>query len=663
LFEKDYRPILALVAGFALLVIVVTALLSIVDHAVGGSEKRLRESKLLSPKGGSSASAALDKTGEDVIPANELFDSELEKEAKGIAKEVVKSFALKAKQSAGNGFTKLDKIGRSATAARRKEDLKKRVMQNLLQEASSMAVNSNAEFPILLEIANYQEITADNQGAELSLESATDMVLDSPAESFSKDLAKVSRAEVEFGNIQRAVALSRQIPDAKYQSSVLSTVSEKQAQRGAFDRAMQTASIIPDKDWRAAAFSSLATWQAKSGDVKGAQATARTLVDSAVRSRVLNRIAITIVRFHPWESARSTLSMIPNQSEKSAALGDIAASVARKGRFHSADRLLGLISNGNDKKRALHKMIEAQARLNEIATAKRTATHLVDDADQDKAMKTISYAQARRGDFAGAMATAAQINDFQIENAAISAIATTQALKRDAIGSRATARRISNKVLKENTLRDIAIMEARIGDLADAQQTAHMIGLSEPRAAALTGVATYLARSGEGNRALANLLEASSAAGMIENQKSRDAALLKIASAQARAKQSYQAKVTLTQIEDIRQLSKAHRAVASSMAASGDVPGAIRTAYEIQEPKQQQGALVDIARLLGKETPIAEAHGQLASLESAEEKIQFVLAVAERNYPKSRYRKTGLEDPNDRATMDRAALRRQLAEL
>ena len=78
--------------------------------------------------------------------------------------------------------------------------------------------------------------------------------------------------------------------------------------------------------------------------------------------------------------------------------------------------------------------------------------------------------------------------------------------------------------------------------------------------------------------------------------------------------------------------------IARLQAKTGDLGGAVETAAEIPQPGQQVQTRLEIADQLGSQVPIGEAAAVLGEFSTADEKLQFIMAVASRHVrlPRSR---------------------------
>ena len=102
-----------------------------------------------------------------------------------------------------------------------------------------------------------------------------------------------------------------------------------------------------------------------------------------------------------------------------------------------------------------------------------------------------------------------------------------------------------------------------------------------------------------------------------------------IASAQAEAGDFDGAQLTARTIGTQSVQSAAFRSIGLIQATDGYIPAAYVTLRQIQQPGEQKRAILAVAATLGQQSPIAVAPQVADHLETLDEKIRFILSVAD----------------------------------
>ncbi|MEM0895684.1 MAG: hypothetical protein AAGJ79_02275 [Verrucomicrobiota bacterium] len=526
----------------------------------------------------------------------------------------------------------------------------KSLLQQLLADAAQYAQLTDAPIDYLIRIAALQDRARDRSGARASLDWAAENAFEiAEVTELSESLSRVTAAQARYGSLTRAEALSEFIPFAEDKWKALSELSKNQARRRAIESAKATALEISDEKRRSETLIWVAMQQAVLKDFEGAMTTARAIT-GPLSSEALERVAIGMARAQETTEARRAVQLIPRPDEKAEALAEVAGMSARVGNVSDASQLGWMIPSSytTEKSRAWSRISDAHVRNRNYSEAVVAASLIDLPMVREATLQNIAVERSRAGDFAGAQSTIDHILDERSRNQSLKRLAQAQAVFLDGYGARKTIGQIRDPLEKELALGTVAKTQVRVGDFAGAERTAELIILADQRSSALADIARYQARSGELNGANTNLIEAYALSFTIPPSRRRSEILVEIASAQAEARQVDHAFEIARTIEDPRMQVRAIDAVAKSQAISGDVAGAVITAMNIESPSSRESTLLGIASYAGSEIDVSHAQSIMDQFDYPEQKVRFILTLAQRLLPKKSLSPVGFAPDNSK---------------
>ena len=269
----------------------------------------------------------------------------------------------------------------------------------------------------LFSIAGAQAKAGDIQGAL-----AVTRQIETGEES-DRALSSIAGAQAKAGDIQGALAVTRQIKTYRPRASALAQIAEAQAEtgndRGAsrrFSEAVSAAQKISESYDRAGALTQIAEAQTKTGNDRGASrsviealSAARRSSENYQRAWALSSIAVAQAKAGDIQGAVTTTQQIEDDDDRASTLSSIAEAQAEAGdergaarRFSEALSAVRRISENHERSWPLSSIAEAQARAGDVQGALTTTHQIEDDDYRAWTLSSIAEAQAEAGDVPGA---------------------------------------------------------------------------------------------------------------------------------------------------------------------------------------------------------------------------------------------------------------------
>ena len=271
----------------------------------------------------------------------------------------------------------------------------------------------------LAEITAIEEIIASQDDPDLLAMSQLAVHRARLGERNDSTPANLPGAWARLGQLGRAEALARSIPDALRQVQALAVVVREVVARGDPGRAdiltvqaERAISSVADPYQHAQALAVVARAAAEAGDssrarmlLNRAEAEAQTLANSAMRAHVLVAITRAATAVGDVRRAKATANSIAEWSERAQAHASIATEVAKSGDFEQAKKIVRTISSRGERAQALAAIavfVHATGDDNrsvDIATqAEAVARSIRNPARQSWALAIVAYALAKIGE-------------------------------------------------------------------------------------------------------------------------------------------------------------------------------------------------------------------------------------------------------------------------
>ncbi|MEV0034055.1 hypothetical protein [Nocardia sp. NPDC050793] len=338
-----------------------------------------------------------------------------------------------------------------------------------------------------------------------------------------------------LGQVNRAEAIARSIPDRYVQASALVSLVEIVARAGDLNRALAIAdSLTGLPAWEASVLASVAGAAGRAGGLDRAAtliARAETIADSITdhyeQARALASVAEAAVAAGDHDRAATLIARaetiarsITDRYGQASALVSLVEAVARAGDLNRAEDVADSITDPERQARALVLLVEAVANAGDLNRAAAIADFITDRYWHAKGLASAAGAVARAGDLDRAAALIARaetiadsITKPELKAWALMSVAEAAAKADDfdragALIARAEtiARSIpagSSLMLDQQArvLVSVAEAAAKVGDLDRAETIANSITVFEQQVWALASVAEVLAREGDFDRA------------------------------------------------------------------------------------------------------------------------------------------------------------------
>ena len=505
------------------------------------------------------------------------------------------------------------------------------VMIGLLDRATDLAGQSSEVVDNLLAVAERQAEIPHEQGMNTSLELARfeAMWMEDESAKF-RALKKLSQTQAKLGATDEAKATSMLIDDSLIRDAALVTVSNVEARGNEVASAKQTALGIRHPGKRAEALSGIAHAQARSTDVAGAKQTVFQIPDAEAQSRALHRIAIVQLQQSDLEGAQQTVGTIPIRDVKESARADLAIRAVRIGDVCCAEAIARSISNQEARDRALLAIAKWQSGAGDLEGSRRVTARITDRQVRSEALRQIAVQTADAGDVTTARNMARLIPQQSQEERALAGIASIQA-EQDDRDARFTAQLIRDTEIGSLAERNIATTLARRGEVGNALSVAKGIPTATHQAAAYLQIGWQQYLRGDRQSGDAALDNARTAAGSIPGSRPQSQQLSRIALTEARVGDYRDAVMTANQIGDPPLRDRTFEDLAVEFAGNGEIETAWKTIEAIAEPRNQHKASLAVASRVGTESPVTAAPRIVRHFPTPDEKIHFILAVADQN--------------------------------
>ncbi len=381
-------------------------------------------------------------------------------------------------------------------------------------------------------------------------------------------LESIARAQADRGEIEQAIATTRQAADRWETVSYLARIAGSETrkhQKEMVDRLLKEAikieEMIDRAPWRVSALKKIATAQIKVGKFEQVIMTLERINGDKGRASAIDAISNSLAELDHKVGTRelleeviATAKQIKNDGERGWALATIAVAQAKSGQKEAANRLLEeaiTITERIDDMRsrvvALSFVAVAQARLDQkdgahrlLEKASSIAKNIDDASSRDSALTIIAIAQAETDELSQASSTTAIIENEPQRAASLASIAAAQAkagqkeAARESIEEVASIEKhIGDEWIRTFTLKNIVVALNRMNEFARAVDTANQIDDATSRVLTLTDIAVAQAKSGQKEAANRLLEEAITIAKQISAAWSHAEALADIACAQA----------------------------------------------------------------------------------------------------------------------------------
>ncbi|MGY1975658.1 P-loop domain-containing protein [Nocardia gipuzkoensis] len=463
-----------------------------------------------------------------------------------------------------------------------------------------------------------------------------------------------------LGQVNRAEAIARSIPNRYVQASALVSLIEIVARAGDLNHAVAIADSIADLPaWQASVLASVAGAAGRADSLDRAAtliARAETIADSitkpdqqtgalasvaeaAVAAGDLDRAATLIAR------AETIARSVTDHYEQAYALVSLVETAARAGDLDRAEAIANSITDPERRARALMLLAEAAGEAGDLNRAEAIANSITDRYWQTKGLASAAGAVARTGDLdraatliARAETIADSITKPELKAWDLVSVADAAAKAGDfdragALIARAEtiARSIpadSRMMLDQQTrvLVSVAEAAAKVGDLDRAEAIADSITVFKQQVWALASVAEVLARDGDFDRAGALIARAEALARSIPDPFRQQRAVHALASVADAATDAgdldgagaliARAEALARSITSPQDQATAMLWVAKAVAKTGDLDRAMAVAGAIADLYTQAWALEALGEVVARAGDFVRAGALIARAEA-----------------------------------------------
>ncbi|MGK0184969.1 MAG: hypothetical protein ACI9R3_000743 [Verrucomicrobiales bacterium] len=506
------------------------------------------------------------------------------------------------------------------------------IVSRLLDRASKLAGQTEAAVDQLLAVAERQSRLAGKPGMDISLLRAANEAGELKSDNArAKALTKITTVQAQLGSLDEARATSRLIDDEGLRDVALAALSRVEAGDDDIAGAKRTAMSIRRPDKMADALSGIAQTQAQKRDPRGARTTASQITNGETRSKTLQRIAMVQAAQSDMEGAQMTVRSITDVRIKARSNADLVARSLLVGDVCCAEFIASAIQVKQEKDRAYETIARYRTQNGDLIGASQMISRINDRQSKSRALTSVAMEEAKSMDFNTARNTVARIPDSGVAERALAGIAKLQAgLSLDARAAKFTARLIKDSETEAAALKDIAGALARKGEMGDAHSTARGIPVLQQRSLAFLEIGKQHFLRGNLPAAQEMRDHARDVAYAIPQQAQQSKQLSAIAVEEAKSGDFRDAVLTAENIEVPRVRDDALAKIAVELASGGEVDGAWSTADSITSETKQQDTILKVAESIGAQAPVEQASMIVQHFSTPEEKISFILSVADR---------------------------------
>ena len=514
----------------------------------------------------------------------------------------------------------------TSEAPKAQSDLKKR----LLERAGRLAVHAEEPWNALVLVAVSYHRLGDDEASEAWFARAIRLASDpdSPQESSLAHRAIV-KGLLSVGEIDSALELVYRIPLPRYRDLARTDVVKTIAFRKDFQRALAITRDLEEARSLALALRAVAEAQARFDTLQHAMETVSEIPAGRSRDDAISQVALARGMIGDRSGATQLVGKIVDEQLRDRALVRLTSLASRSG-VGSPEAFLSLVNDPFLRDQSLLRLVEQRVSRMKFSEAQIAAARIENKSEHAVAMELLVSLQLRQGNLRGALKRARFIDVQDSRDRALQEVAMQQVVKQGPPSARFTADLIEGDRLRDVTYRKIAERSASLGIYQQISPTIGEIENVVERASAFASVASLQARRGFFRPANNMISEAEDLVATITGRRQQGQAMGFLASAYLEAGNEIAAMNVAAEIEDAGLRDRTYQQLSRKLAALSEIALAEQSALAIEKEATRERALDEVARVVAGRTRATEALSRFKMFDGRRQQVKFLLEVARR---------------------------------
>ena len=502
--------------------------------------------------------------------------------------------------------------------------------EQLIFTARDLAVHSEQPVNALVAVAIIQERFGYVDEARETFEKAIDLTTTfSSVEQAGQDGVAIVKGLVEADFVERAEDYAARIISGRHSSLARNSVAIAQAKQRNMEAAKRVALAATELHLRERTYAQIAAVEAEFATVEAVEATLAAIQNARLKSEGLSKSGQRLAKRGDFSGAERLIRQIHDETQRDIALSSVAETRANKGDMSGGLQLLRRVSDMDRQDRSLRNIATSMMKRSDLTGAKSIALGIENQNVRSSALVTIADRVAQDGDISSALDVTSFIDEPVAKKQALRQISISAVRPAGVIPARRLANRITDRSERARALRGIALATENTGDHHEALRTARTIDSPHEKSLAYASIARRQALRGNDRPAIDLLREAEREA-RYSGQNNSDQVSESFALAYAETSEPERAFERATQIRNEKQRHRLLAELAGRFAHRDLMHLAEASAGSVQFTPQHQKARQNIVHHVAARTKPSDAFAELGKIQSRQEKVTFLLKVAQK---------------------------------